>query len=207
MSQYPVIHAVDETLRSLITDHLDTTSTQILDSDPAKYISFKPPHRLIADNPPSKNYISLFLYRVVENSEIKNRSLEPRNGNRLQYPPLALNLFYLVTPLMKDNENDDDEAVKNAHKLLGKIMQIFYDHAIIKGVELRGVLQNTTEELRIILNPISMEDITKLWSSFMRPYYLSVSYEVKVLYVDSEREVGAEQVRRKQIEYTQTAGV
>jgi hypothetical protein len=207
MSHYPVIHAVDETLRSLIVDNLDTTSTQILQPDPAKNISFKPPHRLMVDNTPTRNFLSLFLYRVIENGEVKNRSLEQKNGNRLQYPPLALNLFYLVTPLIQDNESDDDEASKNAHKLLGKVMQVFYDHAIVKGGELQGILKDGTEELRIILNPISMEDITKLWSSFMRPYYLSISYEVKVLYIDSEREMGAEQVRRKRIEYTQMLGV
>lgn len=205
MSQYPVIHAVDETLRSLIADHLDTTSKQIL-TEPALQISFKPPHRLITDNTPTKTHLSLFLYRVVENGEVKNRSLEQKNGDRLQYPPLALNLFYLITPLIKDNENDE-EAPKNAHKLLGKVMQIFYDHASVKGTDLKGLLQNTAEEFRIILNPISMEDMTKLWSSFMRPYYLSVSYEVKVVYIDSERETGGEQVRRKQIEYTQMSGV
>ncbi|MEH2316530.1 DUF4255 domain-containing protein [Nostoc sp.] len=205
MSQYPVIHAVDETLRSLIADHLDTTSFQILDSNPTQRISFQPPHQLMTDNVPTENNLSLFLYRVVENSEIKNRALEARNGNRLHYPPLALNLFYIITPLMKDS--NDDEASKNAHKLLGKVMQIFYDHATVKETGLKGVLQNTAEELRIIWNPISMEDMTKLWSSFMRPYYLSVSYEVKVVYIDSERETGAEQVRRKQIEYTQITGV
>ncbi|MEH2455949.1 MAG: DUF4255 domain-containing protein [Nostoc sp.] len=159
----------------------------------------------MTDNVPTENNLSLFLYRVVENSEIKNRALEARNGNRLHYPPLALNLFYIITPLMKDS--NDDEASKNAHKLLGKVMQIFYDHATVKETGLKGVLQNTAEELRIIWNPISMEDMTKLWSSFMRPYYLSVSYEVKVVYIDSERETGAEQVRRKQIEYTQITGV
>ncbi|MEH1867431.1 MAG: DUF4255 domain-containing protein [Nostoc sp.] len=205
MSQYPVIHAVDETLRSLIADNLDTTSFQILDSNPTQRISFQPPHQLMTDNVPTENNLSLFLYRVVENSEVKNCALESRNGNRLHYPPLALNLFYIITPLMKDG--DDDEASKNAHKLLGKVMQIFYDHATVKGTGLKGVLQNTAEELRIILNPISMEDMTKLWSSFMRPYYLSVSYEVKVVYIDSERETGAEQVRRKQLQFTQITGV
>jgi Pvc16 N-terminal domain len=205
MSQYPVIHAVDETLRSLIADHLDTISTQILGSVPTQHISFKPPHRLMADNTPTKNYLSLFLYRVVENGEVKNRLLEAKNGRRLD-PPLALNLFYLITPLIADKE-DDEESVKNTHKLLGKVMQIFYDHGTLKGFDLKGLLQNTAEEFRIILNPISMEDMTKLWSSFMRPYYLSVSYEVKVVYIDSEREAGAEQVRRKQIEYTQKIGV
>jgi hypothetical protein len=205
MSQYSVIHAVDETLRSLIADHLDLISTQILGPVPTQHISFKPPHRLMVDNTPTKNYLSLFLYRVVENGEVKNRLLEAKNGKRLD-PPLALNLFYLITPLISDKE-DDEESAKNTHKLLGKVMQIFYDHGTLKGFDLKEFPQNTAEELRIILNPISMEDMTKLWSGFMRPYYLSVSYEVKVVYIDSERETGAEQVRRKQLQFSQKTGV
>lgn len=206
MSQYSVIHAVDETLRSLIVNNLDTTSRQILESDPTGRISFKPPHRLLVDNTPTRNTLSLFLYRVVENGELRNRLLEAKNGRRSD-PPLALNLFYLVTPLIVDKEGDEESA-KNTHKLLGKVMRIFYDHGTLKGADLKEeVLQNTAEEFRIILNPISIEDMTKLWSSFMRPYYLSVSYEVKVVYIDSERETGAEQVRRKQLQFTQKAGV
>jgi hypothetical protein len=131
----------------------------------------------------------------VENGDMKNRQLEPQNDSLLKYPPLFLNLFYLITPLTKSAENN--------HRLLGKVMQIFHDKGIVKDSELKGVLENTDTELRLILNPISMEDITKLWSSFLRPYHLSVSYEVKVVEIDSERETGGERVRRKRIEFVQ----
>lgn len=201
MSKYEVIKAVDETLRTLLWENKDTTISSILGSSDERRISFQPPFHLMKDTEPDQDYLSLFLYRVVENGEMKNRSLEHQNGNLFQYPPLSLNLFYLITPLTKDNTSPE-----KAHILLGKSMQIFYDNAVIKGSALKGVLKDTTEELRIILNPISMEDITKLWSSFMRPYHLSVSYEVKVVYIDSERQTEAERVRRKQIQYKQLTG-
>jgi hypothetical protein len=79
-------------------------------------------------------------------------------------------------------------------------MQIFYDNAILKGSALQDILKDTAEELRVIFNPVSMEDINKLWSAFMRPYRLAVSYEVKVIYIDSERETGGERVLRKRLE-------
>jgi hypothetical protein len=103
-----------------------------------------------------------------------------------------------MTPLTTSADKD--------HKLLGKAMQIFYDNALIKGEALKGTLENTAEELRLILNPISMEDITKLWSAFLRPYRLSVCYELKVIHIDSEREEEGERVRRKRLEVTQYKG-
>lgn len=210
MSEYKVIKAVDEILKELLWSVMQNdsdifSSTGILgkktEPNKEKSISFLPPFTLVKDTDPDENYLSLYLYRIVENGEMKNRPLEPKDINTLRYPPLSLNLFYLVTPLTKG----DDSAGKD-HKLLGKTMQIFYDNAIVNGQALQGVLKDTAEELRIILNPISMEDITKLWSSFMRPYRLSLSYEVKVVYIDSGRETEAEMVRRKKIEFIQISG-
>jgi hypothetical protein len=50
---------------------------------------------------------------------------------------------------------------------------------------------------------MSLEDMTKLWSAFMRSLRLSVSYEVKVVFIDSERETAGEQVRRKRLNFEQ----
>lgn len=199
MSEYKVINAVSKTLKELLWSMIrnDSTISGIIGSE--QQISFEPPFKLVKDTEPDQNYLSLYLYRVIENSDMKNRPLEPKDTNLLQYPPLSLNLFYLITPLTK--------SADNGYKLLGKTMQILYDSAIVKGPALQDILANTAEELRIILNPISMEDITKLWSSFMRPYRLSLSYEVKVVYIDSERETEAERVRRKKIEFMQISRV
>ncbi len=193
MSDYNVINAVDETLRQILWSSMqhDSEITSIIGTD--QNITFEPPFRLVKDTQPQESALSLYLYRIVENGEMKNRPLQPDDLNVLRYPPLSLNLFYLVTPLTNNSEND--------HKLLGKTMQILYDHAILKGPALKGILQDTAEELRIILNPISLEDITRIWSAFMRTYFLSLSYEVKVIYIDSERETGGERVRRKRLEF------
>jgi len=199
MSSYKVINAVGETLRELLWSAIKNDSTIVSVISTESQIIFEPPFKLLKDTVPDKNYLSIYLYRIGENENMKNRPLEPKDTNLLKYPPLSLNLFYLISPLTNSAEND--------HNLLGKTMQIFYDNAHVKGSMLQGVLANTTEKLRLILNPISMEDITKLWTSFARPYHLSVSYEVKVIYIDSGRETEAERVRRKQIEYSQFGGV
>jgi Pvc16 N-terminal domain len=200
VSSYKVINAVGETLREILWSAIQNDSTIVpgVISTETR-ITFEAPFKLIEGTVPEENSLSIFLYRIVENGDMKNRPFESQGTNLLKYPPLSLNLFYLISPLTNSAENNNN--------LLGKTMQIFYDNALMKGSTLQGVLANTAEELRIIFNPISMEDITKLWTSFTRHYHLSVSYEVKVIYIDSERETEAERVRRKRIEYTQLAGV
>lgn len=196
MSEYKVFTAVDKTIRKLLWSAMQYDSeivTPILSAE--EQISFEPITKLIKETDSNQNYLSVFLYRIVENADLKNRPLERLDTRYLKYPPLSLNLFYLVTPLTNSGDND--------HRLLGKVMQIFYDNAILKGSALDILLQNTAEELRIILNPMSLEDTNKLWSALMRPYHLSVCYEVKVIYIDSQRETEGTEIRYKQIQYTQ----
>ena len=200
MSNYTVISAVSETLRNLVWSRVehDSQIAQILNEDDQN-ISLEPPFRLLTDNnEPDHSCLSIYLYRIVEDGQMKNRSLERRNGGPLEYPPLALDLFYLITPLTGRIDNDQ--------RLLARTMQILYDNAIIKGSDLQEVLQDTMEELRIILNPITVEDLTRIWSGFLLPYRLSLSYEVKVIYIDSERQIDTDRIQRKRLEFTHLSG-
>jgi hypothetical protein len=195
MSDYRVVGAVDETLRTLLWSQfqVDSEISSIIATE--QQITLEPPYKVITDTDPDEDSLSIFLYRVIENEDLKNRQREQVGPNALRYPPLSLNLFYLITPLTNTTDND--------HKLLGKTMQIMYDNGTVKGSALQGVLNNTAEELRIILNPITLEDHGKLWTAFMRSWRLSVSYQVKVVFIDSEREVGSEPVLRKRVEFSQ----
>jgi len=76
-------------------------------------------------------------------------------------------------------------------------MRVFYDNGILQGSLLRADDPSTglTEEsiLRVTLNPITMEDMTRIWSVFPdTPYEISVSYLVTPIAIDSSREdIGA----------------
>jgi Pvc16 N-terminal domain len=194
MSQYQVINSVGKTLKDVLWSEMraDVEISSLIAED---RIVFDNPHTLVGDAEPAQSKLSIFLYRILENSDMKNRDIESRNGNSTPRQPLFLNLFYLITPLANNAENN--------HHLLGKLMQILHDRCILKGALLKGVLEATDKELRVIFHPISMEDMTKLWSGFMRPYHLSIVYEVKVVTIDSERVIETEPVLRKRLEYTQ----
>lgn len=198
MSEYRVITGVNSTLRDLLwlnfqaDTRLIGTSGILADENK---ISFEPPFTLIQDESPSQNVLSIFLYRVVENPEMKNRALLPTVNHRQQIPPLAVNLFYLITPLTNSSDND--------HRLLGKTMQVFYDNSIVSGSLVKTPLLPASDELRLIFNPAPLEDLVKLWGGFLRSYRLCISYEIKVVYIDSERTLTGEPVQQKYLDFEQ----
>lgn len=174
MSSYKVVAEVSKALRRILWQAYDGDSVirSIVGSEPA--IVFTNPTETARD---SGNRLSLWLYQIAENEFVKNRPPFRGNGHgSVQVPPLALNLFYLVTPFAPSGEAD--------HLLLGKTMQVFYDSAIFL---LRDPLEEVFEELRIVFCRVTLEELTRIWEALREPYRLSMCYQVRVTRVDSER--------------------
>lgn len=194
MSDFKVIGDVDQTLAGLLSDAIDSdAAVQALLAGAVDRVVFDSPGVLIqAGTTPC---VSLFLYRVSENPDLKNRPPLRVSPHLLRQPPLALNLHYLLTPLLKNTQQ--------SHWLLGRLMQELADRAIVRGSALSGGLRDNAEELRISLESLSLEELTKLWTTFGSPYRLGVTYEVRVALLDSGRFEGGERVRLKRLELEQ----
>ena len=122
--------------------------------------------------------LNLFLYQVMENPFAKNQQwLSPSTGVQ-EYPPLAVNLHYLLTPYAKDPIS--------AHQVLSHAMAILYDNAIVPGPQLSGALSTTVEQLAIVLCPMTLEELTRIWNALQTPYRLSVCYEVRIPLIRSD---------------------
>jgi hypothetical protein len=83
---------------------------------------------------------------------------------------MYLNLRYLITPITQNPE--DDQVV------LGKILQLFHETSILRGSNLQGILSESGEDLKVVLDGLTIEDLSKIWSILTTPYRLSVSYTV-----------------------------
>jgi hypothetical protein len=104
-----------------------------------------------------------------------------------QLPPLTLDLYYLLTA-----HPGQPPDLLEAHRALSRAMRVFYDHGILQGSLLRSGPPNlgltADSVLRVTLNPITMEDMTRIWSVFPdTPYELSVTYLVTPVPIESAR--------------------
>jgi hypothetical protein len=126
--------------------------------------------------------ISLWLYRVVVDEHQLNHPPRRITPNQLQAPPLPLRLHYLITPYTsRANQGDPDTE----QYLLGKVLQLFHSKPIFRGADLREQLAGSQAQVNVRLEPMTLDEITRIWDALEGSYQLSVSYEVSVVNIDS----------------------
>ncbi|MCK5057101.1 MAG: DUF4255 domain-containing protein [Candidatus Aminicenantes bacterium] len=188
MSDYRVFEDLGETLKQLLTENLLSLGSPV-------NIVFDSPADIEMQND-SPHTLSLFLFKVETNPHMNNREMQNINHKKLKYPPITLDLFYLLTPFANDRSQE--------HLILGKVMQTFHDQAILKGRFLKEGLEGTGSEFRLTLFSLPFEEMFQLWQSFTeKSFRLSICYKVTPVEIDSTREEEARRVLEKQHEYGQ----
>lgn len=122
----------------------------------------------------STNRVSLWLYLIAENEFLKNAPPQRVADDTEQFPPLALDLYYLLTPFGPSAEAD--------LLILGRAMQALYDSA---RTTLINAPLRVAEDLNIILFRRTLDELSRVWEALQEPYRLSVCYQVRVTRVDS----------------------
>lgn len=126
--------------------------------------------------------LSLWLYSVAPNEHLRNAPnvrIRKDAGEVLQLPPLSLNLHYLLTPVLANDQE--------AHVLLGRAMQVLHDSPIIP---LPGALDRSgPEELNVSLEQHAIQELAEVWEALQEPYQLSVCYQVRAVRIPSGREL------------------
>jgi hypothetical protein len=190
MSDYSVLGAVSGTLQTMLTSNI-TNALPVPLNVPIQLYS--PPEMDSVGQVPG---ISLWLYKVSRMAEMLNEPPERRTANQMSRTPLPVLLHYLVTPMATDPIT--------RQTLLGRVLQVFNDHSVMRGADLQGVLQNTTEQLRVNLEALTLEELSLVWEALGEPYQLSVTYLVQVVKIDSDLElVKSSPVLDKETTYTQ----
>lgn len=147
--------------------------------------------------------INLFLYKVLENTHLRNLDWQMKinETNVLSPTPLSLNLFYLMTPYAAG-----DPTTRNitAHEVLGDAMRVFHEYPIfdVDGDYLADDLKTAREQVKITPSQLDLDELSKIWSTFSEPFRLSVPYEVSVVQIDQ-----AEDKERTMAERVREIGV
>lgn len=180
---YTALAATSQTLAEYLDEEFtaDATLGALFGGGGAMIVSLNSPEEMEQD---SQEGVSIWLYRVNRDDDTLNRPMQRVNATQLRYPPLPLRLHYLVTPVV--NRTSAGSALTE-QTILGKALQLLHDHSRFRGSELRGDYQGTEVELHMRLEPMTLEEITRVWSALDRSYHLSVSYEVSLVNIESMR--------------------
>jgi hypothetical protein len=183
MADHTAIVGVTKTLKTLLDEYM-------VDSAPLagfEVTSGAP------DTSPTGTGVNVFLVHIRESAALKNQEI-PGQGHQADYgkPPLSLDLDYLITAY-----GGADTEEETAQSILGEAMLVLHDFPIITDTLMRrslptepildGALRGEFERVKITFDPISVEDLTKIWTATTQPYRLSVAYKVGVVQIESRQ--------------------
>jgi len=147
--------------------------------------------------------LNLFLYHVAPNPGWRNVGQPSRSesGERLTNPPLALDLYYFLTAYGKQ---DFETEI-----LLGYAMQLLHETPVLTrdairkslaspspvggsilpatiGALVASDLADQVELIKISPQPMTTEEISKLWTAFQAKYRPSMAYHASVVLIESK---------------------
>lgn len=186
MSNPLAIAAVTTTLRSILQQRFDTEGSGGI------VVTTRPLDKAQGQDASNGDRINLFLYQTQLNATWRNMDIpsQVKPGETGQ-PLLPLNLYYLLTAYAQN----EDYPNPTSHRLLGQAMSIFHDHPILTSADIKAALPTNDfleydldqqlEQVRIVYQPMSVEELFNLWSTFQTPYRISAAYEVSVVLIES----------------------
>lgn len=192
MSSTLAIAAVTAVINNLLTNRLSRVYGALGESTPD--VSALPPDMVAALN---RDVLNLFLYQLTPNLGWHNVDYPARDtrGNRVSYPPLALDLQYLLIA--------HSEVAYRAEIMLASAMQVLHEVGILprelieeaissfspstpEGILLSSTLAEQIETIKITPMGLNTEEMSKLWGAFQTNYRPTVAYYISVVLIESE---------------------
>jgi hypothetical protein len=183
MATYTAIADVSETLVALLRDEF-AARDDVFTMD-GEAVSLVAPDAVDEE---SATRLSLSLYRIEENASMKNTDMGRASDPTVsQEPPLALDLYYLVTAYPGGGSADGTAATVEQQRVLGLAMQTFHDNAVLSDEQLSGSLDSDVD-LQISLVSTSVDELTGLWSTVPdAAFQPSAVYHVGPVLIDSRQ--------------------
>ncbi len=162
-----------------------------------------PPDRVIPPGGTESDQLNLFLHQVTPNAGWRNGNLPSHDsrGNRIDNPPLALDLHYLLTAYGADDLHGEI--------LLGYAMQLLHERPVLTRDAIRAALTpsplngailppafqalsaaDLADQVELIkITPASLngEEMSRLWSALQAHYRTTTAYHVSVVLIDPNR--------------------
>ncbi|MGL4397969.1 MAG: DUF4255 domain-containing protein [Hyphomicrobium sp.] len=181
MASWRIIEFCGQTIAQLIEQHLVRLGISNVTVGVVTAASFS---ALASTATP---FISIFLYQIATNAEMRNwtQSLLP-DGTPVRQP-LPLELNYMITAWGVRQPNDlasDALAAREEARLMGAVLQSLYDNAEVG----RGDLAETStapgwhanDSIQLVLQSLPVETHYRIWDAAELGYRLSHIYRARV---------------------------
>lgn len=140
--------------------------------------------------------VRLFLHQVSPNAALRSNDLPTRaaNGTVTKRPTAALDLHYLLAFYGNETELEPQRmlgaVVRDIHAKPVLMRQMIEDAVTSEPFLTGSNLADAVEQVKFSPLPLSLEELSKLWSVFFQaPYALSVAYQGTVVLIESEDNV------------------
>lgn len=196
MSTAQAIAAVTATLKDVLSNGL--VEQKVAAGLGNVTVSALPPDRVDCQNGAEVNQLNLFLYRVEPNTAMRNVGPPGRGatGRRVTNPPLALDLHYLLIAYGTEELHGE--------LLLGHGMKLLHETPVLTrdalrrslapsvaaasgpGMSARKLLFNAElaeqmEPVRITPAPLTVDELTRLWSALQCRFRTAAAYMASVV--------------------------
>ena len=204
MSSPLAIAAVTAVLRDLLNNGMvDHDITGAIGNNVT--VTALPPDVIKIDEVNGRTQLNLFLHQVVPNTGWRNMGLPSRDasGGRMDNPPLALDLHYLLTAYGAEE--------LHAEILLGYGMHLLHEVPVLDRQAIRTAtggatidvstlppafqalsasdLADQVEQIKIVPMALQIEEMSKLWSALQAHYRPTAAYQVSVVLIEGTESV------------------
>lgn len=144
--------------------------------------------------------VNLFMYQVSPNAALSNVDLPTRSadGRMVERPSVALELHYLLT-------FHGDESMLEPQRVMGSVVRTLEARPVLPRNMIREAVEDpdfaflsesdlagAVETVKFTPEPLSLEELSKLWSVFFQAsYVLSIAYRASAVLIE-----GPEPARR-----------
>lgn len=128
--------------------------------------------------------LSLYLYHIDEDKATESlfwtAQSQVAGGPPLQYQPLALDLYYLLSAYEPGNYVHEQQAMSIA-------MRVFHENPVVRGTNPDGTIQ---WEVTLTLERRSYDELSRLWQATTSALRLSAVYRAAVVLIEPEQGPG-----------------
>lgn len=167
MASADVLRDMTETILTLLRAGIPTTMVS------AANIVAATPDEFTGYVTPTQPTLTVFLYRIALNPQMRNERRRVLPDGRIQRQPLPLELCYLITAWAGQTS---DELL-----ILGRVLQVLYDRAELGPANLVGAAWEPGEGVQLVLDTLGLDDHYRIWDAAEVPYRLSLTYMARVV--------------------------